>query len=88
MGVPAHIFIVSGDDGVKIVILERVALDIVGKLYLSVVLYIKGEKTGHMGVKIKCSSLSPKLFLVFTVSYESYCLVCDGHSAYFIFFKY
>ena len=55
MGVPAHIFIVSGDNGVKMVIIERVALDIVRKIYLSVELYIKGEKTGHMGVKIKCS---------------------------------
>ena len=42
MGVPAHIFIVSGDNGVKMVILERVALDIVRKIYLSVELYIKG----------------------------------------------
>ena len=48
MGVPAHTFIVSGDNGVKMVILERVALDIVRKIYLSVELYIKGEKTGHM----------------------------------------
>ena len=88
MGVPTHIFIVSGDNEVKMVILERVALDIVRKIYLSVELYIKGEKTGHMGVKIKCSLLSPRVFLVFTVPYKSYCLVCDGHSAYFIFFKY
>ena len=88
MGVPAHIFIVSGDNGMKMVILERVALDIVRKIYLSVELHIKGEKTGHMGVKIKCSLLSPRIFLIFTVPYKSYCLVCDGHSAYFIFFKY
>ena len=88
MGVPAHIFIVSGDNGVKMVILERVALDIVRKIYLSVELYIKGEKTGHMGVKIKCSLLSPRLFLVFTVSYKSYCLLCDNDSGYFIFVKY
>ena len=33
MGVPAHIFIVSGDKGVKMVILERIALDIVRKIY-------------------------------------------------------
>ena len=88
MGVPSHIFIVSGDNGVKMVILERVALDIVRTIYLSVELYIKGEKTGHMGVKIKCSLLSPRVFPVFNVSHKSYCLVCDGHSAYFIFVKY
>ena len=88
MGVPALIFIVSGDNGMKMVILERAALDIVRKIYLCVELYIKGEKTGHMGVKIKCSLRSPRVFLVFTVPYKSYCLVCDGHSAYFIFFKY
>ena len=87
MGVPAHIFIVSGDNGVKMVILDKVALDIIRKIYLSVELYLKGEKTGHMCVKIKCSLLSPRVFLVFTVPYKSYCLVCDGHSAYFIFFK-
>ena len=88
MGVPAPIFIVSGDNGVKMVILERVALDIVRTLYLSVELYIKGEKTGHMGVKIKCSLLSPRVFLVFTVSYKSYFLLCDNDSGYFIFVKY
>ena len=88
MGVPAYIFIVSGGNGVKMVILERVALDIVRKIYLSVELYIKGEKNGHMGVKTKCSLLSPKVFLVFTVLYKSYCLVCDRHSSYSIFFKY
>ena len=88
MGVPAHIFIVSGDNGMNMIIFERVALDIVRKIYLSVELYIKGEKTGHMGVKIKCSLLSPRVFLVFTVPYKSYFLVCDGHCAYFIFFKY
>ena len=88
MGVPGHILIVSGDNGVKMVILEKAALDIVRKIYLSVEIYIKGEKTGHMGVKIKCSLLSPRVFLAFTVPYKSFCLVCDGHSAYFIFFKY
>ena len=88
MGVPAHIFLVSVDNGVKMVILERVALDIVKKIYLSVDLYIKGEKIGHMGVKIKCSLMSPRVFLVFTVPYKSYCRICDGHSVYFIFFKY
>ena len=88
MGVPAHIVIVSSDNGVKMLILERVALDIVRNIYLSVELYIKGVKTGHMGVKIKCSLLSARVFLVFTVPYKSYYLVCDGHSAYFIFFKY
>ena len=66
MGVPAHIFIVSCDNGVKIVILERVALDIVRKIYLSVELYIKGGKTSQKGVKIKCSLLSPRVFLVFS----------------------
>ena len=44
MGVLAHIFIISGDNGVKMVILERVALDIVRKIYLSVELYIKVRK--------------------------------------------
>ena len=88
MGVPVHIVIVSGDNGVKMVIPERVALDIVRKIYLSVELYIKGEKTGHMGVKIKCSLLSPRIILVFTVPYKSYCLVCSGQSAFFLFFKY
>ena len=79
MGVPAHIFIVSGDNGVKMVILERVlALDIVRKIYLSVELYTKGEKTGHMGVKIKCSLLSQRVFLTLTVSYKSYCFLCDN----------
>ena len=74
MGVPDHIFIVSGDKGLKMVIFERVALDIVRKIYLSVELYMKGEKIGHMGVKIKYSLLSPRVFLVFTVPYKGNCL--------------
>ena len=40
MGVPVLIFIVSGVNGLKMVILERVALDIDRKIYLSVELYI------------------------------------------------